>query len=184
LSVPVNNTGNQPTGILTIELSGVNADSFELSEKEFESIVGNIDSRNFTVSPKMNLAVGTYNATVTIYGFNGMNIDFDVRFTVYETQGGGNITIELWEDKGNNILIGDDPDETTISIDGSFTVTVHGFYSKVQWIAWPYLNQETPSGSHSITINGADFGKGSYELVIIVYDENVPYSTTIIFNVE
>ncbi|MCL2366953.1 MAG: choice-of-anchor D domain-containing protein, partial [Oscillospiraceae bacterium] len=82
-SVTVANTGNQPTGALTIELSGTNADSFTLSRTTIPSLedIGEIES--FTVAPNTALAVGTYTATVTVSG--GANIaaqTFNVSFTV------------------------------------------------------------------------------------------------------
>ena len=81
-SVTVNNIGNQPTGALTITLSGTNAGSFTLSKTSISSIAlsGN-DS--FTVVPKTGLTANTYTATVTVSG--GSNISaksFTVSFAV------------------------------------------------------------------------------------------------------
>ena len=81
-NVTVSNTGNQPTGVLTVALSGANAESFTLNRTSIPSItVGGSDS--FTIVPNTGLAVGTHTATVTVSG--GANItpqSFTVSFTV------------------------------------------------------------------------------------------------------
>jgi len=81
LSVRVLNTGKEPTGLLTIALSGANASSFVLSNTDISNIlVGNTSS--FTVAPNLGLDVGHYTATVTVSGSNGISQSFDVSFTV------------------------------------------------------------------------------------------------------
>jgi hypothetical protein len=82
-SVYVANTGNQATGPLTIGLSGIDAGSFMLSATSISSItVGDYNRRNFTVQPKTGLNVGTYTATVTVSGDNGISAAVNVSFTV------------------------------------------------------------------------------------------------------
>jgi len=82
-TVRVNNIGENPTGLLHVELSGPNAaTSFTLSASTLASI-GVDDYREFTVYPSIGLAAGTYTATVTVSG--GANIQsryFDVTFVV------------------------------------------------------------------------------------------------------
>jgi C1A family cysteine protease/uncharacterized membrane protein len=88
LSVTVSNTGNQPTGSLTVALSGTNGDSFALSKTS----IGNLDvdrSDTFTVAPRTGLPVGTYTATVTVSGGNGLSEAFNVNFSVTSAGGGG-----------------------------------------------------------------------------------------------
>ena len=81
LAVTVTNTGNQPTGALTVALSGANAGSFTLSSTNIASIaVGGTGS--FTVRPNAGLAAGTYNATVTVSGGSVTSQTFNVSFTV------------------------------------------------------------------------------------------------------
>ncbi|MDD4402344.1 MAG: S-layer homology domain-containing protein [Desulfitobacteriaceae bacterium] len=88
LTVTVTNTGNQATGDLTAALSGANADSYTLSAAVIDSIdVAGTDS--FTVVPITGLAVGTYTATVTVSGGNGISDSFDVSFTVSRRSRGG-----------------------------------------------------------------------------------------------
>ena len=80
--VTVTNTGNQPTGELTIALSGENAASFTLSSTSIQDIAAGA-SAAFSVKPNTGLSAGIYNATVTVLG--GENITaktFSVSFTV------------------------------------------------------------------------------------------------------
>jgi hypothetical protein len=80
-SVTISNTGNQPTGDLTVALSGTNSGSFTLNKTTITTIsVSGTDS--FTVVPNTGLGAGTYTATVTVSGGNGITADFDVSFTV------------------------------------------------------------------------------------------------------
>ena len=80
-NVTVSNTGNYPTGELTISLSGANAGSFIRSKTSIPSIaVGGSD--NFTVVPQTGLGIGTYSATVTISGENITAWSFNVTFAV------------------------------------------------------------------------------------------------------
>ena len=83
LEVVVANTGNRPTGELTIELSGENASDFTLSTATVPSIAIH-DAGTFTVVPNTNLEIGTYTARVTVTGDNDISKSFTVSFTVNE----------------------------------------------------------------------------------------------------
>ncbi len=83
LSVTASNTGNQATGALTLALSGTNSGSFTLSKPTVSSIAKN-GTDSFTVAPNVGLTAGTYTATVTVSGGNGITKSFDVSFTVNE----------------------------------------------------------------------------------------------------
>jgi len=79
--VDVINTGNRPTGELTITLSGSNPDSFTISQNSLSSIAtGSMGS--FTVVPNTGLGQGTYTARITVTGENGISEYFYVSFTV------------------------------------------------------------------------------------------------------
>jgi uncharacterized membrane protein len=80
-AVTVRNTGNQPTGSLTLALSGNNSGSFGLSKSTITGIAVN-GSDSFTAVPNTGLAAGTYTATVTVSGSNGISAGFDVSFEV------------------------------------------------------------------------------------------------------
>ena len=79
--VIVINNGNQPTGVLSVVLSGTNASSFTLSTTSINNIV-NGGNTSFTVRPNNGLLEGTYTATVTVSGNNNLKTSFDVSFTV------------------------------------------------------------------------------------------------------
>ena len=90
-SVTVKNTGNQPTGNLTVALSGANAGSFTLSKTIINSIDVDGDD-SFTVVPNTGLGVGSYTATVTVTGDNDIMEYFEVSF---ETEPGVGIDNEF-----------------------------------------------------------------------------------------
>lgn len=80
-SVIITNTGNQPTGALTVSLSGANPTGFTLPANNIGSIaVGGYSS--FTVKPNDGLTVGTYTAAITVSGGNGISAVFNVSFSV------------------------------------------------------------------------------------------------------
>ncbi|WP_461257686.1 SUMF1/EgtB/PvdO family nonheme iron enzyme [Treponema sp. R80B11-R83G3] len=80
-SITITNTGNQPTGSLTIALSGANSDSFTLSKTSITNIAAS-GTDTFTVRPNTGLAAGTYTATVTVSGGNSITAGFAVSFVV------------------------------------------------------------------------------------------------------
>jgi hypothetical protein len=80
-SVTIANTGNQATGILTIALTSGDTSSFTLNKTSITNIaVSGTDT--FTVRPNTGLTAGTYTATVTVSGGNGIIGSFNVSFTV------------------------------------------------------------------------------------------------------
>jgi uncharacterized repeat protein (TIGR02543 family) len=78
-SVTVSNTGNQPTGSLTVAVS--DTDSWTLSAGTLSSIAAG-QQRTFTIKPKLGLGAGTHAATVTISGGSDISASFTVSFTV------------------------------------------------------------------------------------------------------
>jgi uncharacterized repeat protein (TIGR02543 family) len=81
-TVTVSNTGNQVTGTLTVGRSGANAGSFTVSAAGLSSIAVS-GTGSFTVVPVTGLGTGTYTATITVSGANGISSSFEVSFTVY-----------------------------------------------------------------------------------------------------
>ena len=79
-TVTVHNDGNQPTGNLNVTLTGANAASFNRSPASINLAVGS--STSFTIEPNIGLTVGTYSATVTVSGSNGISESFQVSFAV------------------------------------------------------------------------------------------------------
>jgi formylglycine-generating enzyme required for sulfatase activity len=80
-AVTVTNTWNEATGALMVGLSGTDSGSFTLSTTAIGSIALS-DTAAFTVGPNTGLAAGTYTATVTVSGSNGISADFAVSFMV------------------------------------------------------------------------------------------------------
>jgi len=83
LEITVTNRGDQPTGELTIALSGANASSFTLNRTFIPNLEVNGSAGTFTVVPNTGLPIGTYVATVTVSG--GAFIaprSFNLRFVV------------------------------------------------------------------------------------------------------
>jgi hypothetical protein len=81
LTVTVTNSGSNPTGELTVALSGADVSAFTLSGAPVSDIaVGSTGS--FTVTPKTGLAAGPYMETVTVSGGNITDVSFNVSFTV------------------------------------------------------------------------------------------------------
>lgn len=83
-TVTVTNTGNQPTGVLSVALS--DASSFTLSAVALPSLdnIFNV-STTFTIQPNTSLAVGIHTATVTVTGGNGISQSFVISFEVMPT---------------------------------------------------------------------------------------------------
>jgi uncharacterized membrane protein len=81
VNVTITNTGNRATGALTLAKSGANAAGFVVSKTSISDIV--VDGTDtFTVVPDTGLAAGTYTATITVRGGNGINASFNVSFAV------------------------------------------------------------------------------------------------------
>jgi hypothetical protein len=81
LSVTVTNIGSQPTGALTIKLTGANLSSFTLSKESITSILLNGED-TFTIAPAVGLTARTYAAIVSISSGNNILATFNVSFTV------------------------------------------------------------------------------------------------------
>ena len=92
LSVTVNNLGSQATDVMTISLSGANPGSFEIVspiDRTLASISGKNETtaRKFSIRPKTGLAIGTYQAVVTVNTAGGASTSFRVSFTVAKATG-------------------------------------------------------------------------------------------------
>ncbi|GHU54533.1 hypothetical protein FACS189442_0900 [Spirochaetia bacterium] len=89
-NITITNTGNQATGTLTVTLSGTNSGSFSRSPATVSSITAG-NTGTFTVVPNTGLGLGTYTATVTVSGGNGITASFGVSFTVSKVITVGNV---------------------------------------------------------------------------------------------
>jgi uncharacterized membrane protein len=87
-AITVTNTGNQPTGALSVALTGDNASAFALNPPSTVPSIAVGTNDSFTIVPNTGLDVGTYTALVTVSG--GSNIEersFEVSFTVTASYG-------------------------------------------------------------------------------------------------
>jgi hypothetical protein len=80
-AVTISNEGNNPTGVLTLSLSGENPNAFVLATNTVSSIAAR-NSDIFTIAPVERLPLGTYSAVVTMGGANGIFGSFTVKFSV------------------------------------------------------------------------------------------------------
>jgi hypothetical protein len=74
--VTVTNTGNQPSGTLSIALTS-NTGIFNISKSTIASLaVGKTDT--FVITPKTGLSIGSYSATIKVSGGNSIIASFDL----------------------------------------------------------------------------------------------------------
>jgi len=85
-SVNATNSGNAPTGELSIALSGTNSADFELSTQSLGTIAPG-GSASFNFSPKLGLSPGEYTATVSVSGAIVGTTSFSISFTVNKAEG-------------------------------------------------------------------------------------------------
>ncbi|MCL1984809.1 MAG: metallophosphoesterase [Methanomassiliicoccaceae archaeon] len=119
MTVNVENTGTASTGPLTVTLGGPNASAFELSGMSFALQIG--AETSFTVAPKNSLAPGTYTATVTVTGENGISGYFGVSFRVIGSEPAYNmnsLTMQPGSDETqrNFTWYSDSPVATTLTV--------------------------------------------------------------------
>jgi hypothetical protein len=178
-SVTITNTGNQATGDLTVALFGTNAGSFTLSTTAVSSIAAG-GTGAFTVAPNTGLAEGTYTATVTVSGANGITANFDVSFTVSPTVTFG--SGPQAEDLGN---LGNPAASISWQEGESLTAVVDtsaGTWANGAAFAW-YMDGMILSGqtSAAITINATSYTPGTHTLAVKVTKNGESYSKTAVF---
>jgi hypothetical protein len=100
------------------------------------------------------------------------------------TQMGGeaSVTLTFWVNEDNEILASGDSitiSKTSTGYNASFTATVSGEYSSVEWS----VSGVAKPGNQSIEIAAADYPTGDYRLGVSVSKDGVPYATEISFTV-
>jgi uncharacterized repeat protein (TIGR02543 family) len=132
-TVTVANTGDKPTGTLTIRKSGTNADRFTVSKTSLPGIaVSGNDS--FTVVPAADIPVGTYTATITVSGTNITSKTFDISFTVnpviytvtFNAPGNIPATSSAQVIAGNTVSLPPDPGRNGYTFAGWYTTENSG----------------------------------------------------------
>ncbi|MCL2762593.1 MAG: hypothetical protein FWD36_05230 [Treponema sp.] len=104
LTVTVTNTGNQPTGELTISLLGAGGSDFTSSTNSLNSIEPE-GTATFTVAPKIGLEYRLliYTTTIRVFGANSINALLRVDFTVTEPSNTGTFWWGVFLPAGSNI---------------------------------------------------------------------------------
>jgi len=84
VAINVSNTGNQPTGDLSVTMQGADASSFMTSTTTVSSLPvgGHV---GFTVSPVTGLTAGDHMATVSVDGGHGIAANVTLTMTVHKT---------------------------------------------------------------------------------------------------
>jgi len=132
LVVTVSNTGNQETGPLTAALNA--DDYFMLTEESIASIPAGA-AETFTVKPISELPAGTYTATVTVSGGNGITAQsFNVSFTVFDLGSTDDLEFELIDNDGPN-----DNTYRVMGYEGTDAQIVIPAYYRDPLIEGPYL---------------------------------------------
>jgi len=88
-TVTLSNSGNQPTGNLTVSLTGTNSASFEF-DSATNTVIGSLaasgltvgQSVNLLVRPKIGLATGNYNAAISVSGGNSISASYPLNVMV------------------------------------------------------------------------------------------------------
>jgi hypothetical protein len=172
LSVTITNTGNQATGALTTVLSGANSGSFT-SETYISSIaVGGTSS--FGMHPNTGLAAGTYTATVTVSGDNGITASFGVSFTVnapttytvtYNVNGGsGTAPGSQTVNSGTSIIL---PGKGSMGNGGGYKIYFAGWNTNAGGTGTSYEAGDTLTVNNTIAL----YAQWS-SAVTITYDAN------------
>ena len=164
ITVTVKNIGNVPTRPLTVTLSGKDADAFVLSSSEIGSIEMNCTD-TFTVVPKADLAPGTYTATVTVNGINGMCASFDVSFTVdakvYEIGVGGQYSVTIDVFNAGNMPT------------GTLTVTLSGSNASDMIVSATELESINVGGKTTMVVMlDPSVAPGTYKAILSINGEN------------
>jgi hypothetical protein len=179
--VTVNNTGNQPTGVLDIILSGLNSSSFTLNKSSIANItVGGSD--NFTVTPKTGLGVGIHEAIVTVSGANGIsefiNVNFEViALAVYgisinpsTDKNFGSVTVGYGAQAPHNVTINNTGDQTT----GALSIALTGTNSTSFTLNKTSITNIAVGGSDNFTATpNIGLAEGTYTATVTVSGVNV-----------
>ena len=149
-SVTVSNTGNQATGALTVALSGTNADSFTLSATSINSIATS-GSGTFTVVPNTGLGAGTYTATVTVSGDNGISASFTVSFTV-DSKTPCSVTVTAPDDITYGHTLGNPSAVTSLEVsDATFTYWYTGILADGSNTSYSSADKPADPGSYTVS---------------------------------
>jgi uncharacterized membrane protein len=181
-TVTVSNTGNQTTGLLNIEKSGINPGSFTVSPTSLPSIAANGGPGSFTVAPVPGLSVGTYTATITVSNSgNGISASFNVSFTVTTAPSYGISLSETGTYTFTPAITGygtQNPRTVTVSntgnqATGSLTIGKSGTNAVSYTLSKTSIANIITGGSDSFTVvPNTGLAAGTYTAVIVVSGGN------------
>lgn len=181
LIVTITNTGNQATGSLAVGLAGTNSGSFILSKFSIADIAAS-GSDSFTIKPSTGLAAGTYTATLTVNGSNGITGSFIVSFTVSDngtnnsnnsnnannnSNSNNNISngITTGDNSSNNSATGDSATTGTTTGETSDTTTSQSTADTTYNRSNQQADTSTPS-TEKIPYLAGEEGKSGWEMII------------------
>jgi len=177
LSVSIENIGNQPTGSLNIALSGTHASSFALSRTTVPSI-DVAGTTNFTVVPNTGLSVGTYTATVTVTGGNGISENFNVSFTVNRAVGATVGTPTLASKTHNQIVVNPvAPPGNGQAVQYAIHTTNNANPATLVWQSSTTFNGRTPETNYFVyarSVQNANFYAGAPSVSAVITTPPVP----------
>jgi hypothetical protein len=186
LTVTVSNpAGNGATGALTVVLSGTNSTDFNLSTSSLTTIAAGANT-TFTVTPEAGLVAGTYTATVTVSGGNGISAALNVSFTV-AAPGAIILTFEI---KDNAPVI---PAIPTLSKSGTpggtpnskVTLTATGDFDTITWSVDDAVSGTGYGEGTSFDLDADDYDATLHTLTVAGFlTDGAPYSRTVPFTVE
>ncbi len=145
--ITINNVGNVPTGDLSIQISGEDANAFTLNKTGVNSIASGA-SDNFSVGFKAGLIAGTYNAQVSVKEEGEVIQFFYVKFTVTGTTPTPNNGISLCRTTNPSILLNNGATH-------NFATRAVGYAASTTGITINNVGN-TPTGNLSIEIVGTD----------------------------
>ncbi len=168
LAVQVINTGNQPTGDLTVALGGSNYGDFILFKTTIDSIAVS-GSDYFSVTPMNNLAAGIYTATVTVTGENGINKSINISFTVNSTS-----SIPV-----SGVSLNKSTLNLTAGVNSTIIATVEPANASNKRVSW----SSSDSSVAMVDNNGAIAANSVGTAIITVITEDGNFSATCTVNV-
>lgn len=143
----MDNTGDDGTGELTIELGGADPEAFTLSKTSITNIEAN-KSDYFNITPKTGLTANTYTATVTVSGPGVTAKSFDVSFLVSPAGTTYTATIRTYIDN------------TRSDVTGSVELWKNGsLAAEAEKVETGGYTTNVPNGDYWVYINNVDTGR-------------------------
>ena len=196
LDITVQNTGNQPTGALSVTLSGAGKDSFGVYPSSIDSINAGGSAR-FSITPNLSLPQGVYTATVTVFGVNVTPQSFEVSFTVNDGSG-SDYTIGLSQTGQQPYTFasqttgygGLTPLNVTVTSTGAkatgdLSIVLGGLNSNSFTLSKTAIGSISPDGTDSFTVvPNTGLPAGTYVATVAVFGDNVTsHFFTVVFTV-